>query len=174
MVALQEVVVDAGIWPGNIKDWVTLIVSVVTLSAIVAGATGRWLSGRLGVLREGLTRQIKDIEQDLLREAEENSKHIRSCERSADKLDGRLDQAERAMDKAIYERKGVDERLGRLEGMVETMANTINRHREQSEREVRAIRESVAQIQATVSAFGEMKNDLMTLAGRVLDKQGGN
>lgn len=171
MLELQDVVREVSVWPDNVKGWVTLIGSVMALMAMTGGAVGRWLSGRLGVLRENLEQKINLLTTETGRETDAVSERLRECEARGSKFDGRLDQLERQMDKASYERKGYDERLGRIEGVVETMANTINRHREQSEREIRLIRESVAEIQATVNAFGEMKNDLMTLAGRMLSNQ---
>jgi flagellar motility protein MotE (MotC chaperone) len=165
---IQEGGFQGGVWPTDVKNWVTLIGAVLSIALAIGGVVGHWLNGKLKILRETGESALAAEKEQRVSDIREMTERARSCERAADKSEGRLDVLEREMDKASFERKGYDERLGRLEGMLETMANTVDRHRQQSEREVRAIRESVAEITATVRAFGEMKNDLMNLAGRVL------
>lgn len=144
------------IWPHTVGGWLTLTIAVLTIAGVIGGVLARWLG-----------RHLTDVRKDI----DGTGKRIDSCERGYSKLDGRVDRIERDLDRASFERTNANERIGELHAMVESLAKTVDTHRQTNEREIRAIRESVTAIQTTVDVFREAKQDILQLVSQFVGQQ---
>lgn len=142
--------------PTTVGEWLGVITQGIVIGGAVGGLLGKWLKGHL----DGLSTRLGG-ELSTLRAKQDDTRADQH------KVGARVEEMEKRLHKADIERANVVQSVGRLEGVVESLAHTVERHREMGEREMRQMNTTLTRIEERVAVFSDLKDDMLRIVTAV-------